>query len=429
MLLQSRASLRTRPSFSYLDEYENFEDYQQQVVNTLVKHSGQNYTFKIGVRELGWRVRSTLNLNEQLISPADYVRINIVEKLQGDNFKRFATSVCNARLARLDVPGQDVIRSIEEALPGMTEDEEAEALGVQEHVAEIKSAIAGSVPKEAALIVHQSTPLQVWFLKFWADSQQATLKDVLLDYAASPQSWTERFNNYKHASLYSIRRRKRGIRKYYAGFDVFSQIAAGNIRYLIELVDQSLLQHVRDRQRLSDAVSPERQTIAAQNVGKKNLSELEGLSVHGAQLTKLVLGLGRVFQVMAGQPEGHAPEVNQFHLADNGREETADVPEDVDRLLRAAVMHLALLRFPGNKLADEGETRDYDYLIHPIFSAFFVFSYRRKRKMLLSASDLMGIVKNPQEYIPKILARQHRSNDEDLPEQVLLFEAYYGRHA
>jgi len=67
--------------FFLVDEYENFEDYQQQVLNTLIKHSAHWYTFKIGVRELGWRIRSTLNPNEQLVSPADYVRINITERL------------------------------------------------------------------------------------------------------------------------------------------------------------------------------------------------------------------------------------------------------------------------------------------------------------------------------------------------------------
>ena len=44
-----------------LDEYENFEDYQQQIVNTLIKHNTEFYTFKIGVREMGWRVKHTLN--------------------------------------------------------------------------------------------------------------------------------------------------------------------------------------------------------------------------------------------------------------------------------------------------------------------------------------------------------------------------------
>ena len=61
--------------------------------------------------------------------------------------------------------------------------------------------------------------------------------------------------------------------------------------------------------------TPHIQTEAAQYVGKQNLSELEGLSVHGAQLTKLLLGLGRVFQTMASEAAGHTPEVTQFRIS------------------------------------------------------------------------------------------------------------------
>ena len=62
--------------FFIIDEYENFLDEQQRVVNTLLKHASSAYSFKIGVRELGFRQRTTLNSHEQLRSPADYVRMH-----------------------------------------------------------------------------------------------------------------------------------------------------------------------------------------------------------------------------------------------------------------------------------------------------------------------------------------------------------------
>ena len=83
-----------------LDEYENFDDYQQQVVNTYIKHAGPSYTFKIGVRELGWRMRATLNPDEQLTHPADYARIDISGDLHTSRFREFACRVCDERLTR-----------------------------------------------------------------------------------------------------------------------------------------------------------------------------------------------------------------------------------------------------------------------------------------------------------------------------------------
>lgn len=158
-------------------------------------------------------------------------------------------------------------------------------------------------------------------------------------------------------------------------------------------------------------------------MGRKNLSELEGLSVHGAKLTKLLLGLGRIFEVMAAKAAGHAPEVNQFHLADE-----AAAGGKVLEVLDAAVMHLALLRSTGNKLADEADTRAYDYSVHPIFAPFFVFTYRKKRKMSIRSSQLMALVRSPREGIRDVLKASRRDQETPLPEQLDLFEAYYGTH-
>jgi hypothetical protein len=128
---------------------------------------------------------------------------------------------------------------------------------------------------------------------------------------------------------------------------------------------------------------------------------------------------------MAEQPLRHAPEITQFYLkSDENSVEEPGVNTAVDKLLTSAVMHLALIRRPGNKLADEADTREYDYMIHPIYSAFFVFSYRWKRKTLLSPKELIGLVTNPKSTIREILSRLKLQEDK-IPEQLQLFEAYY----
>ncbi len=410
--------------FFLLDEYENFEDYQQQVVNTLIKHSGQNYTFKIGVRELGLRRRTTLNENEQLIHPADYVRINISEKLTDERFNKFALAVCNARLLRVQLHGQPAIQDISKILPGLTEDDEAAELGIEELIKPIKETLYALSSKDQKKRIDQCAPLEIYFISFWAESKKELIENIYKDFLKNPEDWKIRYENYKHALLYTIRRHKRGIQKYYAGWEVFVSLSANNIRYLLELVDQSLISHLNSGRQLSEPVTPKVQTIAAQNTGKKNLSELEGLSVHGAKLTKLLLSLGRVFQVMAADIVGHTPELNQFHLAEDP-ELSATPGDEVKQLLTSAVMHLALIRYPGNKLLDEADIRDYDYMIHPIFSPFFIFSYRKKRKMKLTSEQLLGLVYRPKETIREILLQHNRSSEEMLPDQLLLFEGYY----
>jgi hypothetical protein len=64
-------------------------------------------------------------------------------------------------------------------------------------------------------------------------------------------------------------------------------------------------------------------------------------------------------------------------------------------------------------------------MIHPIFSPFFEFSHRKKRKLVLSEVDLLGLVHDSSKTIQAILARNNRTLDEPLPEQLSLFKGYY----
>lgn len=424
VLLSSIAKLphfKGKHFFFLIDEYENFEDYQQVVVNTLIKHAGSSYCFKVGVRELGWRKRNTLNANEQLNSPADYVRVAISEKLSGDLYERFASDICNQRLSQLRTNSGGNLPTIEQLLPGLTEEQEAERLGVSKKVQEEIADRSLSPDVSARLLTLR--PLEAWMVLFWAESQKKEVETVLEECEAGEKKWKTRFENYRHAILFSIRSKKTGIRKYFVGWQTFLLLSNNNIRYLLELVDQTIvLQEREETGKLGDVVPPATQTSAAEYVGRKNLTELEGLSVHGSSLTRLVLGLGRIFQVLAQNPSGHAPEVNQFHLTDG-----SDCPTAVNELLKSSVMHLALVRTTANKLSDQAELKDYDYALHPIFSPFFVFSYRKKRKMNLSPSELLGLIEAPVQTIKEILKADSRSQTAvDLPEQLQLFEAYYG---
>lgn len=67
---------------------------------------------------------------------------------------------------------------------------------------------------------------------------------------------------------------------------------------------------------------------------------------------------------MAAEPEGHSPEVNQFEIKTSDHL-TPTERDSVNQILIAAVMHLALLRAPGNKLVPfpVGEFRDGGWIL------------------------------------------------------------------
>jgi hypothetical protein len=265
-------------------------------------------------------------------------------------------------------------------------------------------------------------PLELYLVDFWSRSREQSYASVFSERAENHKGWEERFGNYKVPLLFTIRGSKPGIKKFYAGWRTYTAMASSNIRYLLELIGQALIVHRQEGGADGAPISYEAQTRAASLVGRKNLAELEGLSIHGAQLTKLLLGLGRIFEVLAAQPEGHTPEVTQFTLPE-------DTPlGDAERLLSAAVMHLVLVRSVSNKRMDL-DLKGYDYAVHPIFAAFFVFSHRRKRKIRLSPAQIMALVREPKSAIRQILRQHNRGEDTPLPDQLKLFENFYDASA
>lgn len=410
--------------FILLDEYENYEDYQQMVINSLIKHTTDNYTFKIGVRELGWRVKHTLNTNELLYDPADYVLVNIESKLTEteSSFPDFAKKVCEQRITKiLAADDNEVITDIELAFKGLIMEAEAELLEVKKSKFYLEFERSPAAKKKQ---IKQLPSLYKFFISFWAKTHSMPVDHVINEYLQSTDKWDVRYENYKYEMLFKIRkgRGKSGIQKYYSGWTTYTKLASGNIRYLMELVYKAYEKHLDNEQKLSSSISPRHQTLAAQETGLKNLMELEGLWKNGAQLTKLLLGLGRVFQVLASHEGKSAPEKNQFSI-----ENASHGGIEYTELMRAAIMHLALVRTPGNKMGETYSTRDYLYMIHPLYSAYFQFSHRKKRKINLKSEDILGLISTQKDTIKSILLRGDvRMDDLDsLPQQMSLFENYY----
>ncbi|WP_146346764.1 ORC-CDC6 family AAA ATPase [Phaeobacter marinintestinus] len=423
--LQQLKSLHGHESVGFhiiFDEYENLLDYQQQIVNTLIKHSGDNCYFKIGVRELGWRIHTTLNENESLISPADYELIHIEERI-GSDFGDFARNVCEARLESNEtVIGEHL--GLDELLPTLSTLEEAERLGVAKRVSQLRKEIRNKQDDEGVALSQHDFALYV-FSELNKRDIDATISD-LEDYANRNSSAVNKYQNYAHALLFSIADRGTSITKHYCGHDTFSRIANGNLRFYMQLVHESIVQQISVEKNLAQPIDCRDQTIAARRVGLNYLRELEGATARGSHLSKLILGFGRFFQILASNPVGAAPEYNQFYIKDSGQVAPTELREEAARLLTDAIMHLALVRSPGTKLSSESDTRAWDYSPHPIFSPYFNYSSRRKRKTGITDADLVGMSKTPQDVIRKLLgeSRQHLA-DAELPAQMSMFDDFY----
>ena len=394
--------------FLLIDEYENLLDGQQQIMNTLLKHVPECYTFKIGVRELGWRVKYTLNKLELLNDPADYSLINITEQFstndRNNDFAAFALDVCNKRINELfDGEANEGQFSIEKSLPGMSIEEESELLKVRS--SDYCRAFEEYEHKSGKVLdIH---PLYKFFLAYWADIHHDSIKDTVKNYEYNTRSWDQRYDNYKYSLLFKIRRGRGqvGIQKYYAGWNTFVKLANGNIRYIMELVYKSCYLYLQDNGDITNPIPFDKQTEAAQEVGKKNLTELEGAWEKGVQITKLVMSLGSLFGKIAMFRGKSAPELVQFDI-------TGEMSERTLEIMNASVMNLAIIRMSSNKISGK-ELKTYQYSLHPIFAPYFQFSFRRKRKLSLRNDEILGCIDNPEETVDAILKRKNIADMEE----------------
>lgn len=411
------SQFKDKTFYLLIDEYENLLDSQQQIVNTLLKHVPQSYTIKIGVREMGWRVKHTMNPQESVIDPADYVLFNIVDEFTDETpekFESFARDVCQLRIKDLlEEDGIDF--DIEQALGNLPYEEEAIRLGI-EQTNLYKNVI--EYEKKNGIELNISS-LYKFFLAYWSTNHNRLLKDEIEDFQNNTRNWNTRYDNYKYSLLFKIRtgRGSGGIQKYYAGWNTFVKLANGNIRYLMELVYRSYYLYMQDGGDISKPISADIQTKAARNVGWKNLTELEGTWSNGAQLTRMVQTLGTIFSKLAKEGDNSAPETVQFEIEGERSERT-------EELLQAGIMNLALVRMPANKQSGRGSVKEFMYSLHPIFAPYFIYSFRRKRKMGLSDAEFLLCVDNPKNAVKDILTRRNVSIDEDKVVDQLSFDFF-----
>lgn len=408
-----------RVIFCCIDEYENLLDYQQAILNTYIKHAAPPLSYKIGVRKNGLRNRQTLDGQDLLKTPDDYYEIEIAD----EGFEYFAKQVASVRLKAACASGVPVPEKLSEFLQDLSFSEEAKLLGASR----VANTVLQELKDPTALEYFQSKPVhETYFLKYWQASEGSSLANLAKDWIENEREWEVRLGNYGYASLFWLSKGNKGarIRKYYCGERIFLALASGNIRYFLELIDCSVTHELSEGKVFPEklCISPKAQTLAAREVGERRLNQLEGLADHGVQLKRLVLAIGKVFFELAREPLGKTPEVTSFILSGK-----ADEISKVSDMLGEGVGHLAFEVEPATKLTSRAETREDEYRLHRIFSAFFEISHRKKRRMTFDAQDLIAVLgDNPGRAISSMLEHKTQVEEEDLPEQLALFSAFYG---
>ena len=95
--------------------------------------------------------------------------------------------------------------------------------------------------------------------------------------------------------------------------------------------------------------------------------------------------------------------------------------ERTESILSAGIMNLALVRLPANKQSGRGSVKEFMYMLHPIFSPYFIYSFRKKRKMPITNAEFLSCIDNQKEAVSNILGKKNIRIEPDKDTPIQLF--------
>ncbi|MFC1910661.1 hypothetical protein ACFLXC_05185, partial [Chloroflexota bacterium] len=238
-----------------LDEYENFDEHQQIMINTLMKFVKKGVTFRVGMRQEGFHTFDTTSPREFIKEGRDYSKHVFEEFLtRNEDYRSFLLDVARRRLASSPLLTSKNYLDIEGFL-GVREDLEEEALklvgkptGVPKHFELLKSTATGilSVADARRAIARPDRPLVemmniVWLLrgKNLEETRLAMSEFIAGEKTQLSQKYRNDYTNkYKLSLMFLLISQYRKHKMYYS-FNTFCFLSSGIVGNFIELCRRS----------------------------------------------------------------------------------------------------------------------------------------------------------------------------------------------
>ena len=429
----------------FIDEYENLRIEQQKFINGMLKHGEPPLLYNIAMKRNGWHTTQTLGSESiQLIS--DYRDIDLEEVVAKD-FDLFAAELLFFRLAEhapylLDrlpiVPEQlrsvdqiehryknqeyrsRVIGAAEELLPRTTDRGAAMAI-LADH--RLRDCLLARVRN--ALLMRRSRIDPSSFIDDKYPEVSVLMSALLYRPREDPDRLLAEFEALKSGkggrlsptgdlvgnnlfgcvnAIYIDARRESIL---FSGFTSLTLIARVNIRHLLELIHRIFKVFESSEDCELPEVPPEVQAKAVKDASELILGTVSGRGVHGPQLHNLAQCLGSIFLERHKGSRQSEPEINHFTLS------SGEMNDKLRTYLCEAEKWSVLYVGRETKMKSTGAI-DVDYILNPIFSPHFQISFRKKRSLPISASQLLGMLEGDQR-VRDALVREfsHQDNGGD----------------
>lgn len=394
----------------YIDEYENLLQYQQMTINTKIKHCQAPLVYHIAMKRNGMETNKTLG-SETIQGIADYRLIDL-DKLIADHsdYELFAAEIFLKRLldAGIDVKPfrpellksldsiaerlsdkyrQEVLTLAKSILPGLSQNQmAAKALANKSNKIKLEVEIQkildtkqdGKKYSAADIVIDGFEQIAIIVPVLLARSSN-NAKEVFDEFHKYKNGEPSKFqgwlpNNFIGAYLKLYRGYNRAC-PFYAGFSTFTKISLGNIRHFLELCNAALKRWDSSEGTLT--IDIETQALAVRSASEDILNEAPSYGALGSSLRAFIYNLGHIFEYSQMRRTQSEPEVNHFSI--KGGYTNLD---DADLyFLSEAEKWGVLYKDKSTKEKDKSNPDSVEWVLNPIYSPFFVISYRKKRKI------------------------------------------------
>lgn len=415
----------------FIDEFENLTTHQQIIINTWIKHSEEPLIFHIAYKKHAIVTTDTLG-SEQIVDVNDY-RIIDLEKIYEENFDVLASEIILSKMNTFfnqknsfDLSNLEYIENRHQAEYQEETIEKVKkifpTLSIIQIIDEVfqDTALVNKIKdqiKDGLKFKNSKIP---WNKFFNENKKQETIINALLLHRKKiiPSELLDEFekenttfykdlynNNMLGAILYFYGIFQNKDCPYFAGFERFLLLAQSNIRYLLELCYQSIVEFeksniAKELNFDSLIINTKIQSKATKYSCKTQLEKVPGLGSHGKNLQKIAVRLGKIFILSQKRKSQSIAELNHFSLKNC---QISDIDnEKIDVLINECKVWGILKEEKNNKKTGSQDSATNFYILHPIFAAHFGISPRKKRKKDFTYEEFMTIMIGTEEEYQKL---------------------------
>ena len=390
----------------FIDEYETLLQYQQRIVNTLIKHSTLPVIFNIGMRPEGMKTRQTISKTEIIEPPNDYQQIHL--RIDTNRYLEILREICRKRIClgkELGKIPETAPEEIEYYLGNYNIDDEIESIvssiNIPLYISELREIIKKRGTKEKldddfineciSTLCDLAPPLNSrlhYILLNKKTHYTPTVKDLYDAYVKKNKKYMSWMHNMKFGIVFLLAKDYEKVKMYY-GFDVFAALSSNIVRYFLELCEHAFRIAFLDDYNWNKPIDPTIQAEAAKYVSEYKIVDIESYEPFGKELRIFVQFLGLIFNKLhisqfttLGEPEP-----NHFYTKD------LTLSASIKKLLSSAIMWNVLQTGePTKRKQSMFSPETVDYYLNKIYVPYFGISYRNKRKIQINVQILEGLL-------------------------------------